>query len=279
MTVIAARHGDFGKVVILDLIRPVVPHVHLDYHMFFGLDGDACLFRVGHETHRLSAEYMIGVNPWQPHSYRLIDGCRPVRALVLYLDPFWLTSVFETIRLDWRQRIGCLAIDGQIAGKACELAAMMMLHASQASDARSFTHVLQDLCVEVIDHDYRTNESEDARQPIGFRVPADYRLRKSLAFMRDNISTRCSFDQVARQSGMSRPWFFNRFREQTGITPNMYWDSLRMDAAFKKLSRKDASICDVSFDLGFSSQSNFTRFFVNHFNASPSDFRIASTQH
>ncbi len=96
--------------------------------------------------------------------------------------------------------------------------------------------------------------------------------------MRENIGQRCSLDMVAKQSGMSRPWFFHRFREQTGITPNMYWDSLRMDVAFRKLSSNDTSICDVSFDLGFSAQSNFTRFFVNHFNASPSEFRIASSQ-
>lgn len=279
MTVIAARHGDFGKVVIVDMIRPVVPHVHLDFHLLFGLGGDACLFTVGNEPHRLSADTMIGVNPWQPHSYRLIEGCRPVRSLVFYLDPLWLTGICEAIGMDWRHRIGSFAIDERIAGKVSDLAAMMMAQASRSSDVAIFTDVLQDLCLNVIERDNCTNKSAHAPQPISSKLPADYRLRKSLAFMRENISTRCSFDHVARQSGMSRPWFFSRFREQTGITPNMYWDSLRMDAAFNKLSEKDASICDVSFDLGFSSQSNFTRFFVNHFNASPSEFKSASTQH
>src|SRR5665213_1638079 len=98
---------------------------------------------------------------------------------------------------------------------------------------------------------------------------ADYRLRASLNFMSDHVESRMSLDAVAREVGMSRPRVFRLFREQCGITPHMYWDTLRMNEAFRRLVNRPPSIGDVAFDLGFNSQSNFTRFFVSYFNATP----------
>lgn len=278
MGVHAVYHSTFGKAVIMDLSRPVVPHIHLDYHIFVPLRGGVSLFTVGGKTHRLSSGQCIGVNPWQPHSYELVDGGAPVLAIVLYLDPYWLTKAVEDCGLKWHQNIGNVAMTPGIERAASQLAVAMMRQRGVITGERCFDSVLEELCLSFIDEDLRSANTHAYREPLRFKVPADFRLRKSLAFMRENIGRRCSLEMVARESGMSRPWFFHCFREQTGVTPNMYWDSLRMDSAFNKLGSDDSSICDVSFDLGFSSQSNFTRFFVNHFNASPSDFRSASAR-
>jgi len=278
MSIYAVRHGVFGKAVIMDLSRPVVKHIHLDYHLFIPLGGGAARFKVGRETHLLSSSQCIGVNPWQPHSYQLIDGCDPVLALVMYLDPVWLSKIFEDMNFKWHQRLNCVVMGPQIERAGAKLAAKMMGLFDKVDEAHQFNTLVQNLCFEFVDQDYRMENAATPSSCLQFKVPADFRLRKSLAYMQENMDSRCSLDMVARQSGMSRPWFFHRFREQTGVTPNMYWDSLRMDAAFSKLSGEDTSICNVSFDLGFSSQSNFTRFFVNHFNAAPSEFRIASAQ-
>ncbi len=278
MTIYAVRHGVFGKAVIMDLNRPVVTHIHLDYHLFVPLGEGGSRFKVGDETHLLSSGQCIGVNPWQPHSYQLIDGCDPVLAIVMYLDPLWLSKVFDDINFKWHQKLNCVAMSLQIERAAARLAAMMMGQFDKVDAQHQFNTLVQNLCLEFVDQDYRLESAAPNSKRSQFKVPVDFRLRKSLAYMQENMDSRCSLDMVARQSGMSRPWFFHRFREQTGITPNMYWDSLRMDAAFSKLSGEDTSICNVSFDLGFSSQSNFTRFFVNHFNAAPSEFRTASSQ-
>lgn len=278
MTIYAVRHGVFGKAVIMDLSRPVVTHIHLDYHLFIPLGGGASRFKVGDETHFLAAGQCVGVNPWQPHSYQLVDEREPVLAIVMYLDPLWLSSLFDDMKFEWHQILTCVDMSPQIehAGKA--LATMLMGQFDEVTEKHQFTTLVRNMCLEFVDQGYRRQDGAVATNVLQFKVPVDYRLRKSLKYMRENMDSRCSLDMVARQSGMSRPWFFHRFREQTGITPNMYWDSLRMDAAFAKLGGEDTSICNVSFDLGFSSQSNFTRFFVNHFNAAPSEFRIASAQ-
>jgi len=52
------------------------------------------------------------------------------------------------------------------------------------------------------------------------------------------------------------------FRTQTGVTPHVYVNTLLMEKALDSLVATEASIADIGFDLGFSSQSGFTRFFA-----------------
>ena len=52
---------------------------------------------------------------------------------------------------------------------------------------------------------------------------------------------------------------------------------LCVGTAITRLSTTDTKIADVSAELGFSAQSNFTRFFLNQVGASPSEYRRSST--
>jgi AraC-like DNA-binding protein len=41
------------------------------------------------------------------------------------------------------------------------------------------------------------------------------------------------------RSGLSRPHFYKLFREQVGLTPNLYLNALRMERAIDRLSGSD----------------------------------------
>jgi len=51
-----------------------------------------------------------------------------------------------------------------------------------------------------------------------------------------------------------------------------------VESAIAKLSSGRARIADVSAELGFSAQSNFTRFFLNQVGVPPSEYRRAATR-
>ena len=83
-------------------------------------------------------------------------------------------------------------------------------------------------------------------------------------------------DSIARASGLSRPHFYRLFRTQTGVTPNLYLNTLIMEQALDALVATEVPIADIGFDLGFSSQSGFTRFFAANVGMAPTEYRRAA---
>ena len=82
-------------------------------------------------------------------------------------------------------------------------------------------------------------------------------------------------ETLARSVGLSRQHFFDLFRRSTALTPSVFWNMLRMEQAVGELGSGLRPIHDIAADLGFSAQSNFTRFFRDHQGVSPRAYRNA----
>ena len=106
----------------------------------------------------------------------------------------------------------------------------------------------------------------------------DYRVRKAAALMKTHMCERACLDEVARNVGLSRPHFFALFKEQMGLTPNVYWNSLRMAEAARQLKASEQPLMDIACGLGFSTQGNFSRFFRDHFGVPPNAYRSAARE-
>ena len=63
------------------------------------------------------------------------------------------------------------------------------------------------------------------------------------------------------------------FKNATGLTINQFILSNKMDTAKELLLQTNASILDISLDLGFSSFSYFMKLFKSTFGVSPGQFR------
>ena len=111
------------------------------------------------------------------------------------------------------------------------------------------------------------------------RKPSDFRLRKALSLMRDNIARGLDMEAVARASGLSRPHFFSIFRDQLDLTPGIFWNALRLEEAVHQMRDPRESLTAVASSLGFNAQGNFTRFFRQHTGVAPSAYRCALTKH
>ncbi|MEW6690786.1 MAG: AraC family transcriptional regulator, partial [Pseudomonadota bacterium] len=80
------------------------------------------------------------------------------------------------------------------------------------------------------------------------------------------------------QVGLSRSRFYDLFHLSTGHSPRAYLDMLCVESAIAKLSSGSAKIAQVSAELGFSAQSNFTRFFQQQVGIAPSEYRRAAAK-
>jgi transcriptional regulator GlxA family with amidase domain len=105
------------------------------------------------------------------------------------------------------------------------------------------------------------------------QAPIDFRVRKSLRLLNDGLPQGIELGDVARDVGLSRPHFFKLFRENTGLTPALYANTMRVERALDRLVSSHTSITDIGYELGFSSQSHFTHFFSAHVGIAPTLYR------
>jgi AraC-like DNA-binding protein len=104
----------------------------------------------------------------------------------------------------------------------------------------------------------------------------DFRVRKAIRLMEASLGADLELDSVAREAGLSRPHFYKLFRTQTGLTPNLFLNTLLMESALDKLVGSEKPVAEIGFDLGFPSQSGFTKFFAANVGMAPTDYRRAA---
>jgi len=101
----------------------------------------------------------------------------------------------------------------------------------------------------------------------------DSRIRRAIGLLRANPNKDLSIDELASQVGLSRSRFYDLFQLCTGHSPRAYLDMLCVEAAISRLSSGRGKIAEVAAELGFSAQSNFTRFFLHQVGVPPSTYR------
>ena len=136
--------------------------------------------------------------------------------------------------------------------------------------------MLQELMLSIV-------ETYPARRQAGSRMwrgsPfADTRIRRALALLRAHPNKDVNMNDLASQVGLSRSRFYDLFQLSTGRSPRSYLDLLCVESAIARLSSGSAKIAEVSAALGFSAQSNFTRFFQQQVGIPPSEYRRAASK-
>jgi len=106
----------------------------------------------------------------------------------------------------------------------------------------------------------------------------DSRIRRAIALLRAHPNKDLNIDQLANEVGLSRSRFYDLFQLCTGFSPRAYLDLLCIEAAISRLSSGRGKIAELSAELGFSAQSNFTRFFHNQVGVPPSEYRRAASR-
>ena len=105
----------------------------------------------------------------------------------------------------------------------------------------------------------------------------DSRIRRAIGLLRARPNKDLNIDELASQVGLSRSRFYDLFQLCTGFSPRTYLDMLCVETAIARLSSGQGKISEVSAELGFSAQSNFTRFFLQQVGVPPSEYRRTAT--
>jgi len=267
---LSVYHGRFGRVTLYELNRPMAIHAHREGHLIFHLDGATANAPVSGALRGLTERCAIAVNPWEPHGFNPGDFGAGGLFLVLYIDRSWFQRMGHSAHsvLEFgRSEIEMTPKIRSIVHKTVSLL-------EDFDTADNFDGTLFELTDACFEQSWRLAGGWQRYSGAASSF-IDFRVRKSIVLMSEKLGSEIELDEVARDAGLSRPHFYKLFRRQTGVTPNIYLNTLRMEKAVQRIGQTSQSITEIGYELGFSCQSVFTRFFSSHVGMAPTDYRRA----
>lgn len=269
---ISILKGPFGRVALLEMDAPLITHAHHHCHIILNYAGCDQTFGVRDRVYPLTDQTAILVNSWEPHFYVHAPEKPVSTSLALYIEPEWLARVHRTLSASARPDFfpsPCVPLSAEVRRMALELGTLMEFEI--APEQALLEERILDLVLELL---YRFSEWR-VRPSYRAQGVTDYRIRRAIRDLRENLTAPPDVAGLAQVAGLSRSRFFDLFKQQTGLTPHLYTNELRIEAAIQKLALRDRPVCEVALDLGFDAHANFTRFFRDHAGATPSSFRQA----
>jgi AraC-like DNA-binding protein len=262
---LAVFHGHFGRATVYQLNRPFNVHAHREGHLIFHVGGTPGIIEVLDQPHVLCEDTVVAVNPWEPHNFLPRDLADGALFLVLYVNSEWFAGV-RGLRFGCTKFRRTATLDRNIRA-----AAAMVCGAPSLKSLDGELRSLIDAC-----HEESWCQADRSPRGGAGSTITDFRVRKSIQLLAEGVGAEIELDLIAREAGLSRPHFYKLFRTQTGVTPHLYVNTLLMERALDSLVTTVASIADIGFDLGFSSQSAFTHFFASNVGMAPTDYRRAA---
>jgi AraC-like DNA-binding protein len=247
--------GRFGRLVLAELAADDRLEAQADPVIVLQSRHDSVLFLNPGEHHVITA---------------------PTRVLALHAGRDWLRSCFPAVfETDQGHPFmqAAEAITPRIRQLADALAVEVQNDRFLSPERLEF--MLQELLLSIVET-YFVGRRAQSRLWRGSRFE-DTRIRRALALLRARPNKELNMDQLASQVGLSRSRFYDLFQLCTGFSPRVYLDMLCIETAISRLSSGRGKIGEVAAELGFSAQSNFTRFFLNQVGVPPSEYRRATS--
>ena len=99
------------------------------------------------------------------------------------------------------------------------------------------------------------------------------KLQKTIDYIHARLEQDITLSELADVAQMSKYRFARAFKQSTGIPPHQYLLSQRIERAKKLLALTQLQIADISYHLGFASQSHFTATFRRFTKVTPKAYR------
>lgn len=268
--------GSFGRLQLIEAAAGDAPQASPAPVVVVKQEGADLAMRADGELLRLTRDRLLFVHPGASLQAEFEPGAGSAQLLCFHASRDWLCGSFPAV-FDARSRaFGSTseAITARIRRLADTLAIEVLNDQFLSHERLEF--MLQELMLSIVET-YLARRQSGARLWRGSPF-ADNRIRKALALLRARPTKEVNMNELASQVGLSRSRFYDLFQLSTGRSPRAYLDMLCVESAIEKLSSGSAKIAEVSAELGFSAQSNFTRFFQQQVGIPPSEYRRAAVK-
>jgi two-component system response regulator YesN len=103
--------------------------------------------------------------------------------------------------------------------------------------------------------------------------PTRKALEDAKQYIRANYATKLSLQEIAEQATMSRSYFANVFKQETGMTVWNYITSVRMDEARKLLMQSPMKMYEIAKEVGYENSVYFTQTFKEYYGLTPAEYK------
>ena len=273
--------GSFGRLQLIEAVAGDAPQSSPVPLIVVKQDGADLDLKVEGESLHLTRDSLLFVSPgatsemvFQPATTAGTAVATSAQLLCFHASGDWLRASFPAVFDAASRAFGTAreSITARIRQLADTLAVEVLNDQFLSHERLEF--MLQELMLSIVET-YLARRQSGARLWRGSPF-ADNRIRKALALLRAHPNKEVNMNDLASQVGLSRSRFYDLFQTSTGRSPRSYLDMLCVESAIAKLSSGSAKIAEVSAELGFSAQSNFTRFFQQQVGIPPSEYRRAA---
>ena len=102
-----------------------------------------------------------------------------------------------------------------------------------------------------------------------------YKLRQTISYINEHLDRNLMLAEIAAAVRMSPNYFASLFKQSTGLTPHQYVMKCRIEKAKQLLHHQELTLVEICQEVGFTSQSHFTRVFRQHTKTTPKAYRDA----
>lgn len=126
--------------------------------------------------------------------------------------------------------------------------------------AMSHLYLLFDYLAERAKKGHRLTQGEQVYQNI-------------LNYINNHYTQNITIEEVAQVHNIDRTYLFKLFKKYQQLSPSAYLQELRFKKACSLLRKSSLNITEISFEVGFSSASYFSKFFLNQMGVTPMQYR------
>ncbi len=102
-----------------------------------------------------------------------------------------------------------------------------------------------------------------------------HKLREAISYINDHLEQELRLAEIANIVQISPHYFATLFKQSTGFAPHQYITRCRIEKAKLLLTKQDLTIGEILEQVGFKSQSHFTRIFRHYTSTTPKAYRDA----
>ena len=98
-------------------------------------------------------------------------------------------------------------------------------------------------------------------------------VQKSILFMKENLESKITLEDIARDAGYSPSHFGYIFSERTSYSPMDYYNQLKIQRSCSYLQFSDLKIKEIAFRLGYYDPFHFSNAFRQEMGITPKEYR------
>ncbi|WP_434316054.1 cupin domain-containing protein [Leifsonia sp. P73] len=148
-----------------------------------------------------------------------------------------------------------------------------LMRAEAEHDGMGSAAIMSAFCTVLIALVLRTATAANNAHGRLWTAVADPRISTIIQDILARPGSRWSLDRLAAQTSMSRATFIRRFQTATGMTFGQFLTRARLMIAADLLDNTDRNVADIAAEVGYQSESAFTRAFRTGTGQTPSQLR------